>query len=447
MKVRANAIVLAILVVLVVFGLLLEMLPSSSSGPWGSVLDDSTHGRSVAFALLRELGFETKPWSDSPGELPDGGGLLVLERPPGRPPGYAVPGDEDGVDAEEPRPTEPIHGPGARRLRDPLHYVRFVEQGGVLLLGSDGRTLDLLADVFALSAAQELTRLSTESAPGDTVRFAGGEELVTAWRPDHHFAAPARDSGFAVVLEDAFENALAVRHELGRGSILLLADGLDFLDNRQVDEQGNALFLVRLIEAFAHPGDTIWFDEYVLGGWTPDTALELAFAPGNFVFTTHLLALLALLVWSSAWAREFPRDPPAIGTLSAIVRARGFAGMLTRARRWDLLARMLRAGVLRRLSVRAGRRLEHETPEEGWDPGGVLEPATVHSVLAPLLSSLDEEERARREALFTGAGPGGGIATRADLERLAHQLARLEEEAGVRPQERREDHDRGVEPQ
>ena len=468
----ANAIVVGILAVLLAFGLLLEMLPSGLDRAPASVRSSEPNGRHVVFEVLRELGIRAKAWTDSPGGLPATGDLLFLPVAPEAPPGY-------GDLAEDER--APIRSPNNRRLRDPRHYVRFVESGGTLLLPASSDALEFLIDtceladfedvslralltwdtgdeVIAAASLEDLVdRISEEAgvtwgdddppdsdesvdavmeAIGTWVVFPTGERFKVDWRPARRFGAPGIESPFEVELTDEQGRALALSYPHGNGHIVVLVPELEFLDNAHIDEPGNALLAVRLIERFAANG-AVYFDEYVLGGWVPDSAIELAFAPQNFPFSAHLIVLVVLLLWSSAWARQFPRDPIQWSPVSAMMRAKGFASMIVRARRWDTLANMLRGGVLRRLAHRQGIRLATtpfaSTEAEARERTVALDTDAVHEVVASLFGVTDEKGARRAERLFTRA-----IESEDDLERLGHELNRLEERALVHTHEETE---------
>ncbi len=400
---RGNLVVLVLLLLALAFGLLLSLLPSRETDLPRSVFDDGPRGRSVALALFDELGLRARPWTEAPGRLPFGDGLLIVDGVPEPPPLY-----QDDV-------------PEARRLRDPRHYLRFVEEGGTLLCSASPELLELAVEAF------ELTELAgVSSSPFDTdealVVLDSGERLELDRAVPERLSVPSPPTRTETLLADPAGRPVALRLPVGRGALVLVAGGLGFLDNGRIQEADDALLAVRLVELCTRPGDPVLFDEYVLGGWTPDTPLDLALAPRNFPFTLHLVLLACLGLWASAWAREFPRDPAALTPVSAVVRARGLAGVLTRARRWGLLATMLRRGVLRRLAGRGARRLEELASHGVLDDLRAPRADTVHSVLDALAPHTDERERVRREELFCTAEVRG----ERDLEVLARELFELE---------------------
>jgi len=389
---------------LLVVALLASVLPSTVEGVEGSVYSFEQDGRAAALGLLGELGYDARPWTRAPGELVGRSHLLVLPTVPERPLGY------DSPEADGPQRT------GSRRLRDPLHYRRFVEDGGTLLTVFGPEMRDFLVDDLGLDALAELDlreRVDSEgfSIPAE-LSLEGGESLSLApgalnrvFRP-LPVVAPletrvATASGRGVVLE----------MRLGQGSLLLLADDR-FLWNERIQKQDAALLFVRLVESRA-PGTRVLFDEYALGGWTPESPLELALAPGAIGFTLHLAAFVLLLVWAGAWVGPFPRDPEPLEQLSPLARARSLAGLLASTRRFGLGAALLRRGVLRRLVRGHGAR----------EVDGELAPERVAALLGPLAPRLaDVGGLERASELFSGALP----TDRAGLSRLASDLEALE---------------------
>jgi hypothetical protein len=116
-----------------------------------------------------------------------------------------------------------------------------------------------------------------------------------------------------------------------------------------------------------------------------------------------------VLGWRSAWSGPFPRDPEATLAASPLARARGFGRTLARAGRWDLLASLLRRGMLARWEARSGRRQAGE---------GDLEARLA------ALARADDERHARLSGLFARA-PGDERALAEledDLRALEHEL-------------------------
>ncbi len=411
----ANMAVVVAIGLLVAFGILLQLLPSGLERAPASVRSAEPDGRQVVFDLLRELGFRTRAWTESPGALRASRDLLIVPRVPEAPPGYGDDDSERSVGAAA----------GARRLRDPRHYARFVEQGGTLLMAVDADAFADFAELCELDDLSELNRVAPRAGEDRTLEavLPTGERFEIEWEPGFRFEP---SDSLEVELADELGDALAVSYAHGDGRFVLFISDLDFLDNRHIEDAGNALLAVRFAERFAESG-SVSFDEYVLGGWTPDSAVSLAFAPNNFPFSVHLLALALLLVWASAWARQFPRDPVALEPVSAMMRARGLARVAGGERRWDLLAGMLRDGVLRRLARRLGTRVAHHAPARLADePVGApverVDADTMRAVVASFFGATDGEAQRAAERLFTKP-----VANEDDLERLGYELKRLEQ--------------------
>jgi hypothetical protein len=191
------------------------------------------------------------------------------------------------------------------------------------------------------------------------------------------------------------------------------------MDNAHLAVAENSVLLVRLVES-AGPVDRVLFDEYALGGWTPLSPIDLAFSPRWFVASAHVLVLLAVALWSVSWVRQFPRDHEPLHHASALVRARGHAGFLASAGRWGLLARMLGAGVARRLGARPSRAASPGERNEA----DALEPETLRALVAPLALRLGAREAALA-ALFDPVT----IDDERGLEERARRLLELERAA------------------
>jgi len=407
--------------------LLLRLLPSATEAPRGSVFSSEPHGRRAALLVLDELGFDARSWTRSPGHLPRTQALLVLPAVPETPPAYEA---APAVDADPAAASR-----SARRLRDPLHYLRFVEEGGTLLAVASEEMLAFLSETLGLDEVAQLELLPEEGGeepdeegdgqgdgepvPACRISLRSGERLDLRWRPRAHFGALPTFSPFEVIAADEQRRNLCVRASVGRGAVALLAPDDDLFLNRALGEGENGLFLVRLVEQLGGGGEVL-FDEYALGGWTPDSPIDLALAAGSLGFTLHLALWACLALWLLAWTRAFPRDPEPLAQVSAIQRAGGFAGMLADAGRWDVLARMLRVGVLRRLAGRVGlrRAFSADVPHEQE-----LSAARVDACVSRLLpGAADGSGREEVAALFTD----GGVTDAAGLDHLAVRLAELE---------------------
>ena len=351
--------------VLLLLGLLLRAIPSGSGDEPMSVRSTEPDGRRALYLLLEELGFQPSAWTRSPGLLPRGETLLVLRPCRRPPPGYGA--------ADEEELSAPIGSTSTRRQRDPLHYLRFAEEGGTLLCFAYEEEIEFLTEVLGIDdfydAEATTEDLGYEEVP--TLVLPSGERLEEAWVwedeeddvpffNDERFAIPDVGSPFRVLIADEAGRPLALRYSAGRGEIVVLAPVDWFLDNAELGQGQNALLFVRLVEELA-PHGRVLFDEYALGGWVPDSPIALAFAPRAFPFSVHLLLWASLAIWLVAWTRGFPREPEPWTRISALARAQGLAGLLSTAGRWDVLGRMLSDGVSRRL----GRSVDEVVEESG----------------------------------------------------------------------------------
>ncbi len=418
--VRTTAVALVVGIVLLAF--FLGSLPSGSGTRDRSVFSADEEGRMAGYILLRELGFRPLAWREAPGHLPRGDHLLWLPGVPEPPPEYlrqlwkemdAPPDEAAGDDA----PTRP---PVTRRLRDPRHYLRFVEEGGTLVVGLDDERREFLTEELELPEIEGLTSFFELYEEDEDVQVAvtrTGESIECDWGGQRWLGPHELGSPFEMLIADADGRPLALSLAVGRGAVAIVPSDR-FFDNDKIDAADNALFLVRLVEELRPSGDLL-LDEYALGGWVPESPLELAFAPSNFSFSIHLLLLCGLLIWTAAWVRHFPRDPEPIAQIAPLSRATSYGAMLAAWRRWDLLAAMLRRGVLRRLPN--ARRTAHDAQADGAE----LRRA-VRSAVEPLAdrASGPEEIEAWERALLPRTVDGrGGLdelaATLSHVERLA----------------------------
>ena len=407
--------------------LFLSALPSGAGTRDRSVRSVEPGGWRALFLLLRELEIDARPWTAAPSTLPTGPSLLVLPAVPEEPLGY------EGLAPREPGEAEaqaPGERPRSKRGRDPLHYRRYLEEGGTILTWAEADSLEFFEDTLALEALQDL-ELERSSQRTDEAVFADGARLSVEWPEGERFGAPAVFSEWELIAEDEERRGLVLRTRIGSGALVLLAGSAsDLFENRELGKEQNALFFVRLLENL---GDArpVLFDEYALGGWTPESPMELAFSPKSFAFTLHLLIWGALALWVSAWPRAFARDPESILQVSALARANGFAGFLARSGRWDLLATLLRQGVLRRLRQRAGRQAPRaESSLTDPDPqaasrAALLEArAVLDRVLGPVKS---EVRQSMAELFFDSKGSGdSGVRGAEELEELGNRLLEVE---------------------
>ncbi len=311
----ANALLLVVLFGLILVGSLLLFLPGSGAPRGESVLSTQEDGRRALLLLLDELGYDARAFTESPAELPRGGAALVLAAVPPEP-------------VLRPSEEEPASGPRGRR--DPRHYRRFVDEGGVLLAPASEAMLAFLVEDLGFDAAREIDWIpgrelaAVELASGEACAFAGTPERLASLDPGPSgarlLALSPQGTGFAVALP------------CGAGTLVLSAPGPDPWANERIARGEHALLFVRLLELVGSPR-TVLFDEYALGGWTPDSPVELAFAPEGFVLSAHLVLFSFLLLWRLVWVRAFPRDPEALAHVSALSRARALARLLERSGR------------------------------------------------------------------------------------------------------------------
>ncbi len=400
---------------------LAAILPSGRSPTPHSVFSVERDGLRAAYLFLAELGQDVAAWTEAPGKLV-GEDVLVSFGVPDAPPGAGGPGEE-------------VRRAGSRRLRDPLHYLRFVEEGGTLVVALSEDMQAFLRDELGLAELEDLEPLPGRRTERSTWIFASGERFERMGDGGIEFAPLSPSSPFVVLAADEEGAARVVRLRVGRGRIVI-ATTLDFLDNHDLEEGDHGLFLARFVELLA-PRGRLWFDEYALGGWVPETPLELALAADNAPFTLHLIGLALVLLWSAAWVRGFPRDPQPLSQLSATARVRALSGLLLAARRFDLLARLLTAGVLRRLD--RGVRGSSAAGEDETGSPPALEPARVRTVLGAHAARLGGTEGLERAtALFTREVRDANALAQlaAELSALESRLGSEEPAARTRPSRR-----------
>jgi hypothetical protein len=342
-------------------------------------------------------------WSAAPGALDGRGSLLVL-----------------GAAPEEPPP-----GPGARpgpssaapaRSRDLAHYGRFQDAGGALLvLGAAEDELAFLRglglQLGALAAAEHET--------AGPLELAAGEELDLA--AEAHFTGAPADARVLVRDMEGEPVALVLPAGVGRVALVTLDAGA-FSNADLADDAAPALLFVRLLEELA-PLERVLFDEYALGGWQPATVPALAFSRRFAWLSVHVLLLVLVLGWTSAYSGPFPRDPEPLLAASPLARAVGLARTLERAEGHDLLARLLRNGVLERWCGRVGVRPAEVRPRAAGGRRAARDPEALDACLRALARG-DAALHARLAAAF-----GGPAVTDAQgLARVAARLDALEDE-------------------
>jgi hypothetical protein len=332
----------SLLVLLLVIGLafVAQGLREDPEAHAHSVTSTGEAGRRGFFLLARELGFAPVEWRRAPGELPPGEHVLWLpERPSSWKP-KAQPEDA----SPEPLSVLPNH-----RLEN---YRRFVEEGGTLVapLGEKEqreKMLEFVTHDLGLAAAGDVQVLKVGESKPRRVRLDTGEQLaleldVAAVLKPLQAGSAGRELWMLEKEEgeDGPENLVAVEFDCGAGRVVLLSED-DFLDNDSIGKHQHALAGVRLLEQLSRGGQ-LFFDEYCLGNWEPESTLSLAASPRVFLLGAHLLALLVLFVWAHSFARAFPRDPPPLAAASPLERAETLARLWRGSGRPELAARALR---------------------------------------------------------------------------------------------------------
>jgi len=332
-------------------------LGGGTAGRRGSATSSARNGRLAAFLLLESLGLEPQAWSGRPGELPEGPHQVWLADAP-----QAFRGDD--ADAQHDA-DDPLDVARERSLSGLRHYRRFMEQGGTLVLPATERVHAFLRAGLGLDPAPfvDMERGSPWTLPGGVLGDA---------------VAEVRD-GLEVRTLQVGAMPAVLEVPVGAGGYRLIPAG-DYLQNEDLGAGDNGLFLVRVVE-LGERGARVLFDEHALGLGAGSSSTGLALSARGRWLTLHLALLLLIVCWRSAWVREFPRDPRALGRVSPLARARGLASLFERAGRYDALAGMLRRGYARRPAP--------ESP-------GAAAPGTVHD--AADLVALDRALRGGHHA-------------------------------------------------
>jgi hypothetical protein len=300
------------------------LLSPGAGGLRDSARSSTPRGRMAAFLILEELGFEPELWRKPPGELPGGEHVLWMPRPPAEFADYEESADFAGDPLELAREGSDF---------SPRHYRSFMETGGVLVLPASDDALAFLQNGLGLETGP-LERWRLDRLP---VLEDGELELrEREGRREYH---------------DSNDQLIALEVEVEDGAFALLADG-PWPRNQRLEDGDRALALVRVLEdlvARRAPEGRFLLDEHVLGWTSHEGPLDLAFSAEARLLSLHVLLLALLATWARSWAREFPRDPRPHEQLSPLARARAQAGLLLRARRFEVLAGFLREGTLRGL--------------------------------------------------------------------------------------------------
>ena len=428
----------------------------------GSVRDRHAQGRRAALALATELGLDARasnlPVRAAPGREGGPAGALWLAELPSS--------FEPAAESRE-APPIPVEELG------PASYRRFLAAGGTLVVPARAGAREFVTDWLgaqALGPALERWEEQAEQvraeesapqvdAPGQATSPAVEEldphvlvELPLQVRARRRGAITLRGEVYQLSLEEApllEEAALGAARSLagnsqggvlialesvGPGRVALLASDA-FLSNEQLPREEHAAFFVSLARELAR-GGPLRFDEFALGDWRPEGPWQWSLGARMRGLTLHLALALALLVWRAAWPREFVRDPEAWQSLSALERARSDAGLALRARRPELLARALRAGMLeelcraRHLPLDTGRASSPASPASDAGDAGDASPASVANAhcLALLTSLLRAAGRLEELGAWRASLLGRSVRVEADLERLAADLERLGDE-------------------
>ncbi|MBK7641589.1 MAG: hypothetical protein IPJ19_00840 [Planctomycetes bacterium] len=330
---------LAVLVAVLGLALVAQSLRDKPHGESHSVTSAEGDGRRGYFLLLQELGFQPLEWRSAPGKLPRGENLLWLPRrpEPWRP-----------REETEPGPDQPNLLPGHALS----NYRNFVADGGTLVAAASDTLLEFLKEELGIAAVDEVSLRAQGERSKHSVRLESGEQLALELDERglmHPFPAHSPWRELWIVeneeSEHGPEDLAAAEIPYGAGRVVLLADD-SFLDNDELRKEQNALAGVRLVEQLAR-GGRLYFDEYALGTWEPESALSLSASPQVFLFSAHALALLVLFLWARAYARAFPRDPPPRARASPLERAEALARLWKSSGRTRLAAQALRAAAQR----------------------------------------------------------------------------------------------------
>lgn len=316
-------------------GVVLLMFGGAGDQKEGTSVDSYTSGgRRAVFLLLEELGFAPRAWHRAPLALAGDDQVLWISQPPGS---ELRSERDDQATLEDPTLADPRH---------PWNYGLFVREGGTLVVPTSDSMLEWLRDVadldvppwHGLSDEDEVQQLVLDT--GETI------DVELDLRAGDEQGDPA---DWHDLVTDPDGEAFAAWCELGEGRVVLLAsDG--FLSNEGVQRAQNSVLVVRLVQSLDRGGELL-FDEYALGYWRPLSTFGLLATPGLREVTWHLILLVLCVLVFSSWTREFPRDPDPVA-MNPRLRAKAGARLLERTRRYDLLARELRLGILRRLARR-----------------------------------------------------------------------------------------------
>lgn len=354
---------------ILLMGTVLSQLPSSGMGTDRSALSAEDRGRRALYLTLSELGIPTRIWTNTPSELPSGGGLVWLS---------GVPTYPEGVSELVELETTPELAQTAIGPHDPAHYLRFMDEGGALVCAL---AVPDMAEFVTDELGVEIPARDFRAQPNDaaaSLRFEPtGEELenlaISWFRREYVEAIEGAElvgvSVSSASDEDGSEERMAsplaglVRVPVGRGSLLLMVSDRQF-NNQRLRDADHALYATRIVEEYAGDGPVL-FDEYSLGSWAPSSVMSIATAPNLLLLSVHFVLVLLIMAWYFGWVRAFSRDDVPPEPLSALARVRSRASIILRGGRPRLLAEQLRDGVLRDLYTR--QKLRRVAIEGGYE--------------------------------------------------------------------------------
>ncbi len=395
-----------VLALMIAFAAYLFFATSGSGGTRGSSASSAGDGRRAFALLLTRLGVRSEGWRQVPAALPRGHQLVWRAD-------RGAKSDSKGL------PPIGMHAPE--------HYAEFVLRGGTLVVeGESG--LEFLRDALEFEEAAGLAISKIPGVGPRDVRIPSGEVL----RVDADFAFDPIDANslvreFAVVVggEGKSDLPLAVEIPIGAGRAIVMADPEGF-DNAHIGRVDNALFAVRLAEA-APPGARVLLDEYALGGWSAEGMLGVAMRPSLILFSLHALLVILLWSWLRAAPRAFPRDPEPLESFSPVLRARAQARLLERANHVESLAAAARGVAYDRIASRW--RLPPRDLRGAADMFGGAAPS--ESDVVRLVREFHGERAAELGARAAELLRTRRVGRRAELDRLATDLVRLEADVGA----------------
>ncbi len=410
---------------------------SKIQGSIGSAEDD---GRRALALLLGRAGVAAEGWRQVPAALPQGAHGVWRAEDGGRDGGSVGPfgrakadedasnadksnadesnadeSNEDATSEDKPASKESLKNSGLPTIgmHAPEHYTMFLEGGGTLFV-EGRRGIEFLRDDLELESAEGLELAVIDGDGPRQIRLASGELLEI--ETDLAFApldpsSTARDIAVVLDQEGAGEKSYAIEVPVGAGRAIAIADPQAFL-NVAIGDLDHALLAVRLAEIVA-PGGRLLLDEYSLGLWEPEGMVTVALRPNLALASLHIVLFALVWGWMRAVPRAFPRDPEPLDAFSPVLRARAQARMFERAHHAELLTPAARGASFDRIA-RILRLPKRRVGREDVGP-------TRQDVDRLELAIGGEPGARATELLATRV-----VVARADIERLAIDLARLE---------------------